>query len=77
MVVGQGMRVAVLGIAVGVAGAFVVTRYLDSLLFNVSTADPLIYAMVAMLLTGVALIASYLPARRATLVDPMTAIRTD
>ncbi len=77
MVVGQGMRVAVLGIVAGVAGAFFVTRYLDSLLFNVSTTDPVTYAMVAMLLTGVALIASYLPARRATLVDPMTAIRTE
>ncbi len=77
MVVGQGMRVAVLGIVAGLAGAFAVTRWLDSLLFKVSTTDPLTYAMVAILLTGVALIASYLPARRATRVDPMTAIRTE
>ena len=75
MVVGQGMRVAVVGIAVGVVAAVATTRAMAGLLFNVSTTDPLTYAVVATLLTIVALIASYLPARRATLVDPMTAIR--
>ena len=75
MVVAQGMRVAVVGIAVGVVAAVAATRVMSGLLFNVSATDPLTYAVVATLLTIVALIASYVPARRATLVDPMTAIR--
>jgi len=75
MVVAQGMRVAVVGIAVGVVAAVAATRVMGGLLFNVSTTDPVTYAVVATLLTIVALIASYVPARRAALVDPMTAIR--
>ena len=75
MVVAQGMRVAGVGIAVGVVAAVAATRVMGGLLFNVSTTDPVTYAVVATLLTIVALIASYVPARRAALVDPMTAIR--
>ena len=75
MVLRQGARVAVLGIAVGIALAAGLTRLMTSLLFGVSATDPLTFLAVAGLLTLVALGASFLPARRATRVDPMTALR--
>jgi predicted permease len=74
-VVGEGGRLAVFGIAVGVAGSFLITRLLSSLLFGVSATDPLTFAAVAVLLGLVALAASYIPARRAARVDPMVALR--
>ncbi|HEX8335283.1 MAG TPA: ABC transporter permease [Pyrinomonadaceae bacterium] len=75
MVVGQGMLLVGVGLAVGLAGAYALSRYMSSLLYEVSAADPLTYAGIALLLAAVALLASYIPARRATKVDPMIALR--
>jgi putative ABC transport system permease protein len=75
MVLGQGLVTAAVGTAVGLAGAFALTRTMRSLLFEVSPDDPLTIAGVALLLILVALLASYIPARRATRVDPMVALR--
>src|SRR5258708_3304061 len=75
MVIRQGMRLALTGILIGLAGAFVASRVLISLLFGISEADSLIYGAVSVLLILVALAACYLPARRAARVDPMIALR--
>jgi putative ABC transport system permease protein len=75
LVLGQSARIAVLGIVVGLLGAFALTRLLSTLLFEVSPTDPVTFASVAVLLGAVAFVACYIPARRATKVDPVVALR--
>jgi putative ABC transport system permease protein len=75
MVVGQGMSLVIVGVGLGLAASFALTRLMRSLLFEVSASDPLTFIFVSLLLSMVAFIACYIPARRATRVDPMTALR--
>ena len=75
LVLGQGLLTAVVGVFVGLIVSFAVTRTLGSLLFGISPADPLTFAVVSLLLVAVAMLASYIPARRASKVDPMVALR--
>jgi predicted permease len=75
LVLEQGLRTTGAGIVVGVAGALAVTRYLQSLLFGVTSHDPIVFVAVAVVLLLVAMAACYIPARRATQVDPMVALR--
>jgi putative ABC transport system permease protein len=75
MVLSQGLRLAVVGVILGVGAAIAFTRLLKGLLFGISPSDPLTFVSIAMLLVGVALVACYLPARRATKVDPLVALR--
>ena len=75
LIVGQGMAMAIIGVAIGLAGAFALTRLMTSLLFNVSATDTVTFVAIPLMLTGVALAASFVPARRAAKVDPMQALR--
>jgi putative ABC transport system permease protein len=75
LVVGHGLRLTLAGVFLGVAGGFALTRFMRSILFGISAADPLTFASVAILLTAVAAAACYIPARRATRVDPIVALR--
>jgi putative ABC transport system permease protein len=75
MVIWRGVSLALIGVALGLAAALALTRVIKNLLFEVSTTDPATFALIALLLIGVSLIASYIPARRATRVDPLQALR--
>jgi ABC-type antimicrobial peptide transport system permease subunit len=75
MVLLQGVRIAGVGVAIGTLAAFVLTRYLEELLFRVSPGDPGTFGGVVLVLAAVALLACYVPARRTLRVDPMTALR--
>ena len=77
LILGQGLRLALIGVGVGVAGAFGTTRFLKTVLYNVTPTDPFSFGGVALFLTLVALLASYVPARRAMRVDPIVALRNE
>ncbi len=75
LVVTQGLKLVVIGMAIGIAGSLALTRFLSSLLYGVKPTDALTFIAVSLILTGAALLASYIPARRAAKVDPMMALR--
>ena len=75
MVLGEGFRLIVLGVVIGIAGGVALSRYLSSLFFAVDPANPITYLEVSLLMVGVALLACFLPAARAARVNPMTALR--
>jgi putative ABC transport system permease protein len=75
LVVRQGVTVALTGLAIGSAAAFAATRMLGTLLYGISAADPVTYVVLALLLGAIALLATYIPARRATKVNPVIALR--
>jgi len=77
LVVGQGLRLPAIGVAAGLAGAFVVTRLIEHLLFQVSPTDPMTFCGVGVLLMAVALVACWIPARRATRIDPIASLRCE
>jgi putative ABC transport system permease protein len=77
MIVGQGLRVGGIGVALGIAGAIAVTRLLEGLLFGVSGSDPIALGAAGSVLIGAALLASWVPGRRASRVSPMVALRQE
>jgi putative ABC transport system permease protein len=75
MILGQGMLLTAIGVAIGLGAALALTRVMASMLYGVTATDPLTFAAVSLLLAAVAFISCYIPARRATRVDPMNALR--
>jgi len=77
LVITQGMKLVLAGLAIGLAGAFALTRVLTGFVYQVSVTDPITFTVLSLLLVAVAVLACYLPARRAAKVDPMVALRCE
>jgi ABC-type antimicrobial peptide transport system permease subunit len=77
LILRHGLRVTLVGVGAGLAGAFALTRFMRNLLFGIDAADPATFATVSLLLTAIALAASYFPARRAARIDPMVSLRSE
>jgi ABC-type antimicrobial peptide transport system permease subunit len=77
LVIGQGAKLALIGLALGLGAGAALTRLLKGLLYNVSATDTVTFTIVSLLLAAIALLACYLPARKATKVDPMVALRCE
>jgi putative ABC transport system permease protein len=77
LVIGQAMTLVAISVSIGLAGAFAATRLLNSLLFGISAWDPITFSAIVMLISLVAFLASWIPARRASRVDPIIALRTE
>ena len=75
LIVGRGMKLTAIGLVIGVGGAFALTRLMRGLLFNISATDPITFVLISVLLAFAAFLACYIPARRATKVDPLVALR--
>jgi putative ABC transport system permease protein len=75
LVIRQGMRLVLIGVAIGMAASLAVSRLLKSFLFGLSATDPMAFGIIPLLLAAIALIACYVPARRATKVDPLVALK--
>ena len=77
LVVSQGAKVVLVGTVVGVAAALASTRLLDALLYDVSAVDPVVFVAMSIMMIGIGMLASYVPARRASNVDPIESLRND
>ncbi len=77
MVVSQGARVVLVGVVIGVGAALASTRLLGTLLFNVKAVDPIVFAAMSAMMIAIGMLASYMPARRASSVDPIESLRSD
>jgi len=77
LVLTHGLKLTMIGAAIGLVGAYLATRAITSVLYGVSATDPLTFGLVSVLLIGVALVACYVPARRAMKVDPLVALRSE
>jgi putative ABC transport system permease protein len=77
LVIGQGMKLALIGVTIGLIASLALTRTMKTLLFGISATDPVTFAAIAVLLTFVALLACFVPARRATTTDPLPTLRQE
>jgi putative ABC transport system permease protein len=77
LIVGQGLRLSIAGVVIGLAGALAVARLLQGLLFSISATEPVVYATLAVVLLAIGTLASYVPARRAMRIDPVSALRAE